>query len=127
MGCAVRPDRRDWTTFRPSAPSDLRTAHVDFLLRFLLDRSAVATQRISARLDALEQSVSELTKQWRPNAPIAPARELRMSSATLASLLEWLEAPGQPEPADIARLGVYASGALTDAAVPADWIRVRLG
>lgn len=83
--------------------------------------------RVSARLDALERALAELTKQWRAHAEIAPARELRMSDETLASLLAWLEAPGDAEPADIARLGVYASGALTDDAVPAGWLRVRFG
>ncbi|HEV7990991.1 MAG TPA: hypothetical protein VGP25_04155 [Gemmatimonadaceae bacterium] len=123
----MRPDRRNWTTFRPTPPSDLRTAHVDFLLRFVLERSAGAMPRVSARLDALERALAELTKQWRAHAEIAPARELRMSDETLASLLAWLEAPGDAEPADIARLGVYASGALTDDAVPAGWLRVRFG
>ncbi|MEO8562434.1 MAG: hypothetical protein ABI601_10190 [bacterium] len=123
----MRPDRREWTTFRPSPPSGLRTTHVDFLLRFLLDRSSVAPALVSARLDAMERTLTDLTKQWRPAASIAPARELRMSDETLASLLAWIEAPGHPEPADLVRLGVYASGAVTDDAVPDGWLRVRLG
>jgi hypothetical protein len=123
----VRPDRRDWTTFRPAPPSDLRTAHVDFLLRFIIDRSTSASSSVSARLDALERTLAELTKQWRSDDRIAPARELRMSDDTLSSLLAWLEAPGNADAADIARLGVYASGALTDATVPAGWLRVRFG
>jgi len=125
MGCAVRPDRRDWTTFRPVPPSDVRTAHVDFLLRFLLERSTTADARVSTRLDALERTIAELTAQWRGEKPVAPARELRSSAETLASLLAWLEAPGAAEATDIERLGVYASGALTDDAVPAGWVRVR--
>ena len=87
----------------------------------------MASELVSARLDAMEQTLSDLTKQWRPQASIAPARELRMSDETLASLLAWLEAPGHPEPDDLARLGVYASGAVTDDAVPTGWLRVRLG
>jgi hypothetical protein len=121
----VRRDRRDWTTFRPAPPSELRTAHADFLLRFLLDRSTEATSQVSARLDALERTLAELTKQWRSDAPIAPARELRLSPETLASLITWLEAPGNAEAADVARLGVYASGALSDDSVPDGWLRVR--
>jgi hypothetical protein len=100
---------------------------VDFLLRFILDRSASAPPRVSARLDALEHTLAELTKQWRVHPSLAPARELRMSNDTLESLMAWVEAPGDAEPADIARLGVYASGALTDPAVPAGWLRVRFG
>ena len=121
----MRRDRREWTTFRPAPPADLRTSHIDFLLRFLLDRSAGAAAQVSARLDAIERTITELTKQWRANGPIAPAREVRMSAETLAVLLAWLEAPGDANEADVARLGVYASGALTDEKVPAGWLRVR--
>jgi hypothetical protein len=124
----VRPDRRAWTAFRSSPPPpELRTAHVDFLLRFVLDRNAAAPHLVSARLDALERTLSELTRQWRQHPSFAPARELRLSRDTLASLLAWLEAPGDPQPSDLARLGVYASGALTDGDVPAGWLRVHLG
>ena len=80
---------------------------------------------MSARLDALERTLAELTKQWRTGGPLAPARELRMSRETLESLLAWLEAPGDAEADDVARLGVYASGAVSDDAVPAGWLRVR--
>jgi hypothetical protein len=100
---------------------------VDFLLRFVVDRSSSAATSVAARLDALERTLADLTRQWRTHASVAPARELRMSADTLATLLAWLEAPGGAEPEDIARLGVYASGALTDDAVPAGWLRVRFG
>jgi hypothetical protein len=99
---------------------------VDFLLRFVLDRNA-AVPAVSARLDALERTLTELTRQWRQHPSFAPARELRLSSDTLQSLLAWLEAPGDPQPGDLARLGVYASGALTDGDVPSGWLRVHLG
>jgi hypothetical protein len=121
----VHPDRRDRTAFRASPPTDLRTAHVDFLLRFIIDRNAIASSSVSARLDALERTLAELTKQWRSDVPISPARELRMSGDTLASLLAWLEGADVVEPEVVARLGVYASGAVTDPAVPSDWLRVR--
>ena len=123
----MRPDRRSWTAFRSAPPpSELRTAHVDFLLRFVLDRNASAEPRVSARLDALERTLTELTRQWRHHPSFAPARELRLAGDTLQSLLAWLEAPGDPEPSDLARLGVYASGALTDADVPSGWLRIHL-
>ena len=127
MGWPVRPDRREWTAFQSSPPSELRTAHVDVLLRFVLDRNTAAPEGVSGRLDALERTLTELTRQWRAHPAFAPARELRLSSDTLESLLTWLEAPGDAAPADIARLGVYASGALTDRSVPAGWLRVNLG
>ena len=100
---------------------------MDFLLRFVLDRNASAPYGVSSRLDALERTLTELTRQWRTHPSFAPARELRLSGDTLQSLLSWLEAPGDPAPADLARLGVYASGALTDGDVPVGWLRVNLG
>jgi len=100
---------------------------VDFLLRFLLDRSAGSPAQVTARLDSIERTLADLTKQWRMIGPIAPARELRLSSETLAGLLAWLEAPDDASDADVARLGVYASGALTDDSVPAGWLRVTFG
>lgn len=103
-----------------------RTAHVDYLLRFVLDRSSNAGAGIAARLDALERTLVALTRPWRPDAPLAPARELRVSSDTLDTLLSWLERDDQPERRDVERLGVYASGAVTDRSVPDGWVRIRL-
>ena len=113
---------------RPAAaPEGLpRTAHVDYLLRFVLDRSADASEGIGGRLDALERTLVALTRPWRAEQPLAPAREVRLSSETLDSLLAWLERADQPEQADVERLGVYASGAMTDQSVPDGWVRVRL-
>ncbi len=112
---------------RAAAPEGLpRTAHVDFLLRFVLDRSADGSAGVGGRLDALERTLVALTRPWRPEQSLAPARELRLSGETLDSLLAWLERDDQPEQADIERLGVYASGAVTDRSVPDGWVRVRL-
>ena len=113
---------------RPAAaPEGLpRTAHVDYLLRFVLDRSAEANTGIAGRLDALERTLVALTRPWRAERPLAPARELRLSAETLDTLLAWLERDDQPERSDVERLGVYASGAMTDHSVPDGWLRVRL-
>ncbi len=104
----------------------LRTAHVDYLLRFVLERSTNAGDGISARLDALERTLVALTRPWRPESPLAPARELRVSSETLDELLTWLERDDRPERRDLERLAVYVSGAVTDRSVPDGWVRVRL-
>jgi hypothetical protein len=115
---------------QPSAsPEGLpRTAHVDYLLRFVLDRSTVAdaSAGIGGRLDALEHTLVVLTRPWRPERPLAPARELRLSDETLETLLTWLERDDQPDGHDVERLGVYASGAVTDRSVPDGWVRIRL-
>jgi hypothetical protein len=112
----------------PAAPTGglPRTAHVDYLLRFVLDRSSNAAAGIAGRLDALERTLVALTRPWRPDAPLAPARELRVSNDTLDTLLAWLERDDQPERRDVERLGVYASGAVTDRSVPDGWVRIRL-
>ena len=103
-----------------------RTAHVDYLLRFVLERSTNAGDGISARLDALERTLVTLTRPWRPESPLAPARELRVSSETLDALLAWLEREDRPERHDLERMGVYVSGAVTDGSVPDGWVRIRL-
>jgi hypothetical protein len=105
-----------------------RTAHVDYLLRFVLDRSTGtgAGAGIASRLDALERTLVALTRPWRAEAPLAPARELRLSRETLDALLAWLERDDHAERRDLERLGVYASGAMTDRSVPDGWLRIRL-
>jgi hypothetical protein len=99
---------------------------VDYLLRFVLERCDPSGDGMSERLDALERTIVALTRPWRDDAPLAPARELRASSETIDALLGWVERGGRPDPRDLARLGVYASGALTDGDVPEGWVRVRL-
>jgi hypothetical protein len=99
---------------------------VDYLLRFVLDRSTGADTGLTGRLDALEGTLVALTRPWRSETPLAPARELRASSETLDDLLAWLERGDTPEGRDVERLGVYASGAVTDPSVPDGWLRIRL-
>lgn len=104
----------------------LRTSHVDFLLSFVLGRSATPEGGVAARLDALERTFAMLTRQWRSDSMLAPVRELRMSAETLATLLAWLDGDGPADRTTLERLGVYASGALTDRTVAAGWVRVHL-
>ena len=103
-----------------------RTTHVDYLLRFVIERSIAAGHGIAGRLDALERTLVGLTRAWRPDAPLAPARELRVSEETLDEMLAWVEGGERPDSGVLERLGVYASGAVTDAAVPEGWVRIRL-
>jgi hypothetical protein len=111
------------------APGDVpRSAYVDYLLRFVIDRSAGGStgSGIADRLDALERTLVALARTWRAESPLAPARELRASSETLDALLAWLEGDERPEGRDVERLGVYASGAVEDGSVPEGWVRIRL-
>jgi hypothetical protein len=128
MGFAVRPDGRSRRTVPPATwPQGVpRTTHVDYLLRFVIDRSVAASDGIAGRLDALELTLVALTRAWRPDAPLTPSRELRVSEETLDQMLAWIEGGERPERRELERLGVYASGAVTDAAVPDGWVRIRL-
>ena len=92
----------------------------------MIDRSIAAGDGIARRLDAFERTLVALTRAWRADAPLAPARELRVSEETLDQLLAWIENGERPDSGEMERLGVYASGAVTDAAVPSGWVRIRL-
>ena len=128
----MHPDRRGRALFRSTLPqpgtppASLRTAHVDYLLSFVIGRSVPPRAGVIARIEALEQTLVTLTRQWRSSPTLTPARELRVSGETLDMLLAWLEDAGPADRAALERLGVYASGALTDRNVPAGWVRVQL-
>jgi hypothetical protein len=128
MGFAVRPDGRYRRTVPPATwPEGVpRTTHVDYLLRFVIERSDTASDGIAGRLDALERTLVALTRAWRPDAPLAPSRELRVSEETLDQMLAWIEGGERPDHRELERLGVYASGAVTDGGVPDGWVRIRL-
>jgi hypothetical protein len=124
----VHPDRRNRAVFQSTATQQptLRTAHVDYLLSFVIGRSSAQHASVVARLDALEATLASLTRQWRADKPIVPVREIRVSAETLATLLGWLEDAGPVDRVALERLGVYASGALTDRSVPTGWVRLQL-
>jgi len=103
-----------------------RTAYVDYLLRFVLEHSTGMGAGIAGRLDAFERTLVTLTRPWRGESPLAPARELRLSSETLDALLAWVEGDERPGKRETERLGVFASGAVEDGTVPEGWVRIRL-
>jgi hypothetical protein len=113
---------------KPSAAPDgvPRTAYVDYLLRFVIEQSAGVGIGVAGRLDALERTLVKLTRPWRAESPLTPARELRASSETLDAMLTWIEDGERPTGHDAERLGIYASGAVEDAGVPEGWLRVRI-
>lgn len=128
MGFAVPREPYERSLPKPIAVPDgmPRTAYVDYLLRFVLEHNAGIAGGIAARLDAFERTLVALTRPWRAESPLAPARELRVSSETLEELLAWAEGGEQPEGSDLERLGVLASGAVEDGSVPEGWVRIRL-
>ena len=101
--------------------------HLEFTLHFLIQRADGALPAADGRLDGFERTIARLASQWRPARPIAPARELRMADETREALLAWVEDGEAPDTGRAhERLGVYASGAVTDDTVPEGWVRLRL-
>jgi lipase chaperone LimK len=100
--------------------------HVEFTLHYLIQRAGVSTPHATHRLDRFEDAIARLSRSWRPARPIAPARELRMADETREALIAWVEAETAEQGRNLERLGVYASGAVTDDSVPEGWVRLRL-
>jgi hypothetical protein len=115
------------TMHRQAAPHPPPTPlYVEFELAYVLARSQAQQPRPDQRLNAVETTLRRLAKPWRTAVPISPAYDLRMSDETREALMAWVEADDVAEGATLERLAVYASGAVTDPAVPAGWIRLRL-
>jgi hypothetical protein len=100
--------------------------HLEFTLHFLIQRAGAVPPAADGRLDGFERIIARLASRWRPARPIAPARELRMADETRDALLAWVEGDAAGAGRTIERLGVYASGAVTDDSVPEGWVRLRL-
>ena len=100
--------------------------HLEFTLSYLIQRSDASAPLPGRRLDGFERTIARLARSWRPDRPIAPARELRMADETRDALMAWVEGDDVGGGPTIERLGVYASGAVTDDSVPEGWVRLRL-
>ena len=101
--------------------------HLEFTLDFLIRRTGASAAPAGRRLEDFERTIARLARSWRPDRPIAPARELRMADETCDALVAWVEGDGADAPdVPVERLGVYASGAVTDDSVPEGWVRLRL-
>ncbi|NUO38978.1 MAG: hypothetical protein HOQ17_08580 [Gemmatimonadaceae bacterium] len=101
--------------------------HVEFTLNYLIQRAGAGAEPAGRRLDDFERTIARLARSWRPDRPIAPARELRMADETRDAFVAWVEGTGADTPTSaVERLGVYASGAVTDDSVPEGWVRLRL-
>jgi hypothetical protein len=100
--------------------------YVEFELAHVLARSEVQPPSAGARLTAVETTIKRLAKPWRTALPISPAKDLRMSDETREAFMAWVEGAGAAQGQTLERLAVYASGAVTDPAVPNGWVRLRL-
>jgi hypothetical protein len=109
-----------------ASPNRVIPAHVEFSLLYLIQRSGDSLPRADNRLSGFENAIATLASRWRPARPLSPARELRMADETREALLAWVEDGGATAGHTIERLGVYASGAVTDDSVPEGWVRLQL-
>jgi hypothetical protein len=100
--------------------------HLEFTLHYLIERAEITTPRAEHRLDDFEGTIAALARRWRPERPLAPARELRMADETREAFLEWVESEDPSQGHTLERLAVYASGAVTDDTVPEGWVRLHL-
>lgn len=101
--------------------------HLEFTLDYLIRRAGTTAAPPERRLEDFERTIARLARSWRPDRPIAPARELRMADETCGALVAWVEGDeATPPDTALERLGVYASGAVTDDSVPEGWVRLRL-
>jgi hypothetical protein len=101
--------------------------HLEFPLHYLIQRSGVSTSRADHRLAGFENAIASLARRWRPERPLSPARELRMADETRDALLAWVEeSDATDRQPTLERLGVYASGAVSDDSVPEGWVRLNL-
>lgn len=103
-----------------------RPRHVEVELHHLIASTRLSQPRPDRRLNGIENTLASLVRVWRPIEPIEPTREIRMSSATLANLLGWIEerevAGGQTR----TRIARYLTGEVADNSVPLNWVRVLL-
>jgi hypothetical protein len=100
--------------------------HLEFTLHYLMERAELSIPRANHRLDGFENTLAALARRWRPERPLAPARELRMADETREAFLDWVESEEPSQGHTLERLAVYASGAVTDESVPEGWVRLNL-
>ena len=99
--------------------------YLEFALTFILSRAAVDQPFAHRRLNAFENTLTNLAARWRPRLPLAPAQEIRMCGETCDALLAWIEAEEAGKGHTLNRLAVYAA-AVTDDSVPEGWVRLNL-
>lgn len=106
-------------------PRDAPT-HLEFQLAWLIERTVLSQPRADRRLNGIENLIAELTRMWRADVTIDPAREIRMASATRVAMFEWIEREEKADGAMSERLAAYADTAVCDENVPQRWVRVLL-
>jgi hypothetical protein len=83
---------------------------IDNSLDFVLEQTRITQPCAHRRLNAFENTITNLVKRWRPRLPLVPDREVRMSDETRETLLAWVEAEETGRGHTLTRLAVYAAG-----------------
>lgn len=99
--------------------------YIDFALGFVIAQAQITQPFAHRRLNAFENTVTALARQWRPRLPLVPDREIRMADETREALLAWIEAEEPGRGHTLQRLAVYAAS-VTDGSVPEGWVRLHL-
>jgi len=97
---------------------------IDFLLSYLIGRSAITRRDPERRLNAIENLMSLQAQRWRPLAPIAPERDILMAEVTRDSLVEWVLAGARVQDAVGRRFDAYMSTTVICGTVRPGWIRL---
>ena len=72
---------------------DTTPAYLGFSLAWLIEQTQLTQPSPFRRLNAIENTIAELARQWRDcRRLIDPAAEIRMSEATRAAMCAWIQA-----------------------------------
>jgi hypothetical protein len=99
--------------------------YIEFRLAFVIARSRLSQPFAHRRLNAFENTLSDLAAHWRPIEPIVPDRELRMCSDTRESLMAWIQERESGQGQTLERIAAYALG-VVDESVGDGWVRLML-
>ena len=100
--------------------------HAEFSLEFLIERAAIKAGVPIRRLNAIENLLMLLTRQWRVDVPIRPQHELRMSGDTRDRLVACITEVGNLDDRTLERIAVYRGDQLILEEVPTGLLRVLL-
>ncbi len=97
---------------------------LDVRLDWLILQTGIVKSSADRRLNAIENQLASLSRQWRGSDRVEVAREVRLSPLTFCELCAWLSKRGNPDACTAERLTVYS--AARDDLVPDGWLRMLL-
>lgn len=100
--------------------------YLDFRLDWLIEATAITQSRAERRLNGIENLIARLSSRWRADTGVDPLREIRVSSLTLRTMIEWVESAEKADGKTRTRLLAYSDDRVIDRSIPDGWLRVRL-